>query len=144
MEQQRVYNHIRWVDLKKDGVMQEVLVIKEDLINGDLYFIKINDLDQIDRERFITILRRRDAHKYPLWDLLSQFTLKNGKNALETYHQLVMMRTMTGAIVPPGKGVGTVLRSMSEELGIAQRPPANAPQAERVPSKAGRPATPKA
>lgn len=133
------YQHVRNIDLKKDGVVHEILVIKEDPYNGDIYFIKTGDLDPIDRKRFLKILRRRDASNYPLWDLLSQVTLQNGCNALETYHQLVMNRLTTGKIVPPGKGTGVRTSSFAEELGVNPNPPAPA----QAPAKSGRPPTPK-
>jgi hypothetical protein len=132
------YQHVRAIDLKKDGVVHEILVIKEDPYNGDIYFIKTGDLDPIDRKRFLNILRRRDASNYPLWDLLSQVTLKNGCNALETYHQLVMNRLVSGKIIPPGKGTGIRTATFAEELGISTQAPAPAPVTNK-----GRPPTPK-
>ena len=134
------YQHVRNIDLKKDGVIHEILVIKENPYNGDIYFIKTSDLDPIDRTRFLKILRRRDASNYPLWDLLSQVTLQNGCNALETYHQLVMNRLASGKIIPPGKGTGVRTASFAEELGVNPSPPVAPAQ---TPAKSGRPATPK-
>lgn len=129
------YQHVRQIDLKKDGLIHEILVVKEDLSNGDIYFIKTADLDPIDRKRFLKILAKRDATNYPLWDLLSQVTLPNGCNALEMYHQLVMNRLANGRIVPPGKGVGARTSSFAAELAQRQQPQAT--------NKGGRPATPK-
>jgi len=135
------YQHVRNIDLKKDGLVHEVLVIKEDQTNGDIYFIKTADLDPIDRKRFLKILNKRDAANYPLWDLLSQVTLPNGCNALEMYHQLVMNRLANGRIVPPGKGVGARTTSFAEELAKNGGPRPQA--ATQAPAKSGRPATPK-
>jgi hypothetical protein len=96
--------HVEWIDLHLDGIDQEVIVMSKNQNNGDIFFIAIQDLDQIDRARMLQVLRRKDAGKYPLWDLLSQTTLRNGMNALEFFHQLVKIRTVTGKILPVGAG----------------------------------------
>lgn len=96
--------HVEWVDLKDNGVAIEVIVMKRDKRNNDLYFIKTEDLDQIDRNRISAILRKRDADKYELWDLLDNTILGNGENALDFFHQLVKVRTDSGQILIPGAG----------------------------------------
>lgn len=98
-----MFPHVKLVELYNDGVMHEVAVIKEDG-NGDLYFIRADYLDEIDRIRLRQILSRRDANRYPLWDLLSQQTLPNGVNALEFFHQFVKVRSASGKIFTPGVG----------------------------------------
>jgi hypothetical protein len=40
----------------------------------------------------------RHADKYELWDLLSQSTLSNGKNALDYFHQLTKVEHGQGAV----------------------------------------------
>lgn len=103
------YQHIKIVDF--DGVSYEVLVLKEDAVNGDLYFIRTDFLDQIDRSRLRTILSKRDADKYPLWDLLDQRTLPNGVNGLEYFHQYVKVRAANGKVFNPQPGrMGTPVR----------------------------------
>lgn len=109
--------HLRRVPI--DGVLQEVLVMKEDVTNGDLYFIKVQHLDRIDKDRFLRVLKRRDANRYELWDLLSQVTLPNGQNALVLYHQLVRVLHANGKTSMPGHGFGigsTGPTSLSKEL----------------------------
>ncbi len=93
--------HVEWIDLDDNGVAVECVIVKRDLRSGDIYFIKTSDLDQIDRNRITSILRKRDAEKYELWDLLSNTTLGNGMNALEFFHQLVRVRTNSGVIMVP-------------------------------------------
>ena len=96
--------HVEWIDLHNDGVSQEVIVMSRNVNNGDLYFILISDLDEIDRSRILRVLKKRDADKYPLYDLLINDTLKNGMNALEFFHQLVKIRLSNGMIVPVDSG----------------------------------------
>jgi hypothetical protein len=122
------YKHTRMV--KIDEVMQEVLVMKEDHTNGDIYFIKVQHLDRIDKERMIKILKRRDAANYELWDLLSQVTLPNGQNALVLYHQLVRVLHRNGKVSLPGHGFG-VRGTFSQQVDAeapkaAGRPPKQA------------------
>ena len=114
------YQHVRSVDLTGNGVAKEILVMNEDLSNGDIYFIPVEHLDEIDRARVLTMLRHRDAASCPLWEVMSNTTLKNGQNALIFFHQLVKVRTAAGQILAPGKGRGMpnkVLQSLTSELG---------------------------
>lgn len=100
--------HIAWVDVKNNSVAEEVAVVGIDPKNGDLYFLPINALDSVDRDRLIHIISKRDAEKYHLWDLMSTTTLKNGMNALEYFNQLVTVRTIGGQLIKPGAGkIGT-------------------------------------
>lgn len=96
--------HVGWVDLDDNGVAIECVIMKQDRNNGDLYYIKTEELDDIDRRRLNTILRKRDADKYELWDLLDNTTLGNGENALEFFHQLVRVKTASGQTLIPGQG----------------------------------------
>lgn len=93
--------HVEWIDLNDNGVAVECVVVKRDKNSGDLYFIKAEEMDQIDRDRMVSILRKRDAGRYELWDLLSNTTLGNGENALEFFHQLVKVRTQSGVVMIP-------------------------------------------
>lgn len=96
------YEHVQYVDLHNDGTLREVIIMKY-TDNGDLYFISVDDLDDIDVARLQQVINRKDAHRYELWDLLSTVTLKNGVNALEFFHQFVKHRTNNGKIHSPGK-----------------------------------------
>jgi hypothetical protein len=122
----REYQHVQFLDLYGNGLMEEVVVIKEE-VNGDKYFIQTHGLDLVDLERLRTIIDRRDSNLYPLWDLMSQTMLRNGMNALEYFDQLVRVKTAAGPIINrPRSGTGVV----------QVRVPVN-PQAAR---KVGRPA----
>lgn len=106
--------HIAWVDLHNNGTVVELAVIAIDQRTGDLYFIPIASLDAIDRVRLTYIVGKRDAHKYPLWDLMSNTTLKNGINALEYFQQLVKVRSVSGQIFAPNSGrMGIAAQHMS-------------------------------
>lgn len=96
--------HIAWIDLKNNGVYTESAIMKEDGL-GNVYFIRLTYLDQIDRKRLARILTNRNAQHFELWDLMSNITLNNGVNALEYFHQLVEMITATGEIMKPREGV---------------------------------------
>ncbi|HDY84678.1 hypothetical protein LCGC14_1904090 [marine sediment metagenome] len=96
--------HVEWVDLKADGTLIEVAVVKKDE-QGNTYFFELNKLDAIDRQRLFNIITKRHGDKFELWDLLSQHTLGNGMNALTYYHQLVKILTPSGTIIDPKAGV---------------------------------------
>lgn len=96
--------HIAWADIYGNGVLVEVAVLALDPKNGDLHFIPIAALDAVDRQRLLKIIGKRDAVKYPLWDLLDTSTLKNGMNALEYFFQLAKVRTISGQIFRPNTG----------------------------------------
>lgn len=113
------YQHVRSVDLIGNGIVKEILVMNEDLSNGDIYFIAVDHLDEIDRGRILQMLRHRDAVSLPLWEVMANTTLKNGQNALLFFHQLVKVRTQAGQILPPGKGRGLphkVAQTLTQEL----------------------------
>jgi len=107
------FPHIEWVDLKDNGTLIEVAVIRRD-DNGNLYFFELNTLDAIDRQRLFNIISKRHATSFQLWDLLSQHTLGNGMNALDYFHQMVKILTPSGSIIDPKSGV------MGARAGVAQ------------------------
>jgi len=112
------YRHYVSMDLYGNGIGYNVVIVKEEESNGDVYFIKEEDLDRIDRSRMRQILSKRNADQYPLWDLMAQTTLKNGVNALEYFHQLVQVRTASGQIIPPSSARQGMRRPI-----VQQRPP---------------------
>jgi len=99
--------HVKWIDLKDDGVLYECAVFKEDDF-GNTYYLEIAHLDAIDKSRLSRILYSRNAETFELWDLMSQVTLNNGMNALDYFHQLVKVISDRGVIMNPRLGsVGT-------------------------------------
>lgn len=115
--------HIAWADLHNNGVLVEIAVIALDQKNGDLHFISIAALDNVDKERLVKIIQKRDAQKYPLWDLMSMSTLKNGMNALEYFNQLIKVRSVSGQIFTPNAGkIGAMARNMTPRP-VAQAAP---------------------
>jgi len=111
-------NHTEWIDLKGNGIMVECAVLKEDDF-GNTYFIEIPNLDGIDKNRLARIVSSRNAHSFPLWDVMSQVTLNNGMNALAYFHQLVKIITQDGVVMNPRSGtigVGTVNTNSAAEM----------------------------
>lgn len=96
------YTHVQYLDLFGNNILHEVVVIKEE-VNGDKHFIQTSILDEVDHIRLRSILDRRDSQLYPMWDLMSQTTLRNGMNALEYFHQLTRVKTAAGPIVQAGR-----------------------------------------
>jgi len=97
------YPHIKWLNLKNDGTATECAIVKSTM-NG-IFFIPLRNLDNIDLRRIFRIIMSRNSGNIPLWDLMSQVTLKNGINALEYFHQYVKVITPTGKIMVPRVGV---------------------------------------
>lgn len=96
------YPHISWIDLEHDGIAVEIAVLKND--DSGLYFIRLDQLDRIDKQRLFKVINNRNAHLYELWDLMSNVTLGNGANALTYFHQLVKCLTPQGKIIKPSEG----------------------------------------
>lgn len=97
------YPHIWWLDLEGKGTLTECAVMKL-FPNGDISYIPVASLDNIDKERLLKIINNRNAQMYELWDLMAQITLGNGKNALDYFSQLVKMKTASGQDIPVGLG----------------------------------------
>lgn len=93
------YPHLGWVDIEGNGVATEVAVLK----NGPqgLFFIRINKLDMIDKQRLFKIVTNRNSGLYELWDLMSNITLGNGANALGYFHQYVKVLTPSRQVLAP-------------------------------------------
>lgn len=98
------YPFVEWIDLADNNVLVECAVLKHDG-SDNVYFIRLDSLDQVDRNRIFQLITSRDAHNYPLWDLMSQKTLGNGENALVFFHQYVRVKTAGGQIIAPGSGM---------------------------------------
>ena len=101
-------NHVYYFDQLGDGRLKEVAVVKIDKEESgkilSLYYIDVALLDITDKGRLKTIITGRHADKYALWDLLSQSTLSNGKNALDYFHQLTKVEHGQGAVTTGFKG----------------------------------------
>ena len=99
--------HTKWIDLKNDGVMNECAVLKEDGF-GNIYYVEIPSLDNVDRDRIARMLTAPRAKEIPLWEIMSNTQLRNGMNALDYFHQLTKVITPEGVIMNPRVGaVGT-------------------------------------
>lgn len=119
------YPHIEWLELYGDGNLHEVAVVKRDAYHN-VYFIKLVTLDTIDKRRMVNILRHRNAQNMELYELMSQITLGNGMNALEYFHQLVLVLNPSGQIMKPSQGVvggarGVIQRQPTEKTAAPKR-----------------------
>lgn len=99
--------HVKWIDLKMNGVLVECAILKTDA-NGNYYYVEIPTLDRVDKGRLARILHNQNASHFPLWELMHQITLNNGMNALQYFHQLVKVITPQGVVMNPAQGrIGT-------------------------------------
>ena len=89
--------HVFHVDVNDNGQYREIAVVKE-WPNGSLSYIDIALIDQVDRGRLKKVLMGGHADKYPLWELLSQERLSNGKNGLDYFHQMVRTKKAAGHV----------------------------------------------
>lgn len=139
--EQKQYRHYVSMDLYGNGIAHNVLLVKEDEENGDVYFIRESDLDEVDKARMRQILTKRHANTMPLWEVMAQVTLKNGKNALEYFHQLVKVRTSSGQIINPSAARrGIIRRPLSQQTA---KPLAEEKHEEPVQAKTRSPGRPK-
>ena len=117
------YPHIGWVDLEGQGTLTEIAIVK----NGatGLYFIRLNMIDAIDKQRLFRVITNRNSHLYELWDLMSNITLGNGANALEYFHQYVKVLTPAGQVETPRMGrMGfTGVRKAPQQVLAEEAPP---------------------
>lgn len=124
--------HIAEADIEGNGVGVAIAVVAINPNNKDLLYIRLDRLDDIDLRRLTQILQTRDSARWPLFDLLLQKTLPNGQNAMEFFHQLVRVRTVTGITAgTPGQTAGSTGVSLHQMfgLGAGYRGPAGAGQA---------------
>jgi hypothetical protein len=92
------YPHVYNVDLHKNGLITEVLVMAKNAA-GSIWFIPINTLDGVDRQRILRIIQDPLARSLPLYEVMANRRLGNGAIALEYFHQLVKQLTPSGIIV---------------------------------------------
>ena len=124
-------NHIYFFDVTGDGRLREVAVVRA-VKNPDgtvrsVYYIDVALMDQVDKGRMKGIITSRHADKYELWDLLSQNTLNNGKNALDYFHQMVKVEHGRGAVnTSMGGGLGGVAVESSQMIGSEFTDPTSA------------------
>jgi len=120
---QTKYDHIFLADVKSQGVLEECAVLKE-FANGDIAFFPVNNMDTLDKQRLLSIVTHRNAKMMPLWDLMRGVTLKNGRNALDYFHQYVKVRTVSGVMLLPRAG--------QTGVALVQEVAANVPPVEKT------------
>jgi len=97
------FPHVQWLDLNKDNILVECAIMQVDG-NGNTHYIRLNELDDVDKRRIASMLTSRTAPQFALWDLMSQVTLGNGLNALVYFQQYVKIMTAGGHIMSPRPG----------------------------------------
>jgi hypothetical protein len=105
---------IKNLDLKRNGVTTEVTIINLIEVGDDedgnaaheIWFIKNDELDNIDRQRLLEVLQKsaRVNDFQPLYETLADVTLGNGENALDYFHQYVKVLYPSGVIQRPKLG----------------------------------------
>lgn len=127
--------HIRFLDLENNGIFTECAILKEDA-QGNITFIDITKLDDIDKTRISKIVQGRNATSFELWDLMSQTTLNNGMNALEYFHQLAKVISPEGIIFKPVVGkVGSTKQQQPQPQVQPQAQPQQVVEQEAAPAK---------
>lgn len=120
------FQHVFLVDINDDGQLREVAVVKEEA-NGTLYYVDIMSLDNFDKGRLKKIVTNQHADKYPLWELMAQETLSNGKNGLDYFHQLVKVKHGKNHVnTSMGGGLGGVPIESSKVIGTGFSDPSSA------------------
>lgn len=92
------YSHVYWADIKGQGLLQEVVVVAHNP-NGSVWFIPLESLDNIDKQRMFRLITDRTASMLPLYEIMAHVRLNNGINALEYFQQLVKFMTPTGNVI---------------------------------------------
>lgn len=138
------YPHVEWLDLYGDGTLHECAVVKRDGA-GNTYFLRLRELDMVDKRRIFKVVTGRNANNFALWDLLYQTTLGNGMNALSYFHQYVRVKTPRGQIIAPSVGTigsaatGVITPQVQPQQPMNTAQPVNA-TAEPVPAPSKAPA----
>lgn len=108
-------HHVFLIDWDDTGIFKEVAIVKEDEGDGTIYGILVETLHPIDMSRLKKIVTSQHADKYPLWELMSQITLKNGYNALDFFHaNHVKVKRPRGAVV--GGSLSDISTSMDDGM----------------------------
>lgn len=100
---------IKYLDLERNGIAVEVTVVKVVEVSkgeNEIWFIRNDELDSIDRQRLLEVLQKsaRVDDYQPLYETLADVTLGNGVNALDYFHQYVKVLYPSGTIRRPKLG----------------------------------------
>ena len=105
---------IKMLDLKRNGVGVEVTLVNSIEVGKDakgvmqyeIWFIKNDELDNIDKARLLEVLQKSAKVQdfQPLYETLADVTLRNGVNALDYFHQYVKILYPSGTIERPRQG----------------------------------------
>jgi len=109
---------IKNLDLQRNGVATEVTIMRkiehgkddDNKMQYELWFIRNDELDAIDRTRLLEILQKSARVKdfQELYFTMAEVTLGNGMNALDYFHQYVKILYPSGKIMRPKEGRSAV------------------------------------
>lgn len=119
--------HVARVDLFDNNIGQDVVVMAIDQTNGDLHYIRVDYLDEIDKKRILQILSSQSTRGLPLWEAMYHKTLPNGQNALEFFDQFAMIKTIGGQHMRRSSGRRGISTSFQAQSMAAQQYPQAAP-----------------
>ena len=77
--------HIYLCDIREDGFQREIALVKQTK-DGSIFYIEVEPLHGIDKQRLKRVVTSPHADKYELWELMAQSKLSNGMNALDFFH----------------------------------------------------------
>lgn len=106
-------NHVFRIDWDDNGILEEVVVVKE-CADGTIFGIPVKNLHPIDMERLRKVIVSVHSDKYEMWDLLSQGRLSNGMNSLDFFHENYVKQKR-----PRGSIMGGSFASLSTSIGDA-------------------------
>ena len=99
------FPHVYWIDLYRNNMMHECAVTKASP-SGTVAFIKLNDLNEIDKQRLARILTNPMHKGKELYEAMQYTTLNNGENALKFFSQMTQLLSPNGTITNASTGVG--------------------------------------
>lgn len=125
----KAFNHIRNVDINNDGLLEQIVVVKE-WDDGSLSYIDVAKLADIDKGRLKGVLQSQHAQHYPVWELLAMTRLSNGVNALDFFHINNMISQQLSENAKRAKyqndGLGSVKVPTNDLIGADFTDPASA------------------
>lgn len=113
--------HVARVDLFNNNIGVDVVVMAIDQTNGDLHYIRVDYLDEIDKKRILQILTSQSTRGLPLWEAMYHKTLPNGQNALEFFDQFAMVKTIGGQHMRRSSGRRGIATAFQQTAAPAQK-----------------------
>lgn len=97
--QQKISRHVKGLRVSKEKNVYRECVVLAEAPNGDIFFIPVTELDEVDQLRMRNILDQPTTDSQHLWEAMASYTLLNGVNALEYFNQLTKILTADGDVL---------------------------------------------